>query len=265
MNPRRSSLGPGLVFLLALAVGGWFLRLGVAQDRGGSADARLLQEVLDHIADRYVESVDRNALYESAIEGILRELGDPNTALMNPETFENFRLQTEGDYGGVGLEISDRDDFITVVSPLPGTPGSRAGIRAGDEIVEVEGASTRDWPVQQAVQHLRGQPGTSVQVRIQRPGVEAPIDFSLTRERIQLHSVPFATLLDEGIGYIPLGLFSENSTREVRAAADSLRSAGATSFILDLRGNPGGILDQGVGIADLFLPRGAAVVETRGG
>ncbi|MEX0856000.1 MAG: S41 family peptidase [Gemmatimonadota bacterium] len=264
MQSPRALLGPGIVVLLTLVAGGWFLQQGIAQDRGSLADSRLFQEVLDHIADRYVDSIDRDSLYASAIQGILTELGDPNTSLMNGETFENFRLQTEGDYGGVGLEISDRDDFITVVSPLPGTPGARAGIRAGDEIVAVDGVSTRDWPVQQAVQVLRGTPGTDAQVQIVRPGVGDPIDFTITRERIQLLSVPFATLLEGDIGYVPLGLFSETSTAEVRAAADSLRDAGATSFILDLRGNPGGILDQGVGITDLFLPSGASVVETRG-
>ena len=263
MRPPRALFGPGLVLLFTLVTGGWFLRQGVAQDQS-AADARLFQEVVEHIANQYVDPVDRNALYENAINGILTELGDPNTALMTGETFENFRLQTEGDYGGVGLEISDRDDFITVVSPLPNTPGAQAGIRAGDEIVEVDGASTRDWPVQQAVQLLRGRPGTTVEVRIVRLGVDDPIDFTITRERIQLFAVPFATLLEGTIGYVPLGLFSESSTAEVRAAADSLRSAGATSLILDLRGNPGGILDQGVGIADLFLPVGAPVVETRG-
>ncbi len=264
MEPSRSALGPGLVLLLALLAGGWFMRQGVAQDQRAAPDARLFQEVVDFIADRYVDPVERDRLYEHAIEGLLRELGDPNTSLMNVDAFENFRLQTEGDYGGVGLEISDRDEYITVVSPIPGTPGSRAGIRAGDMIVEVDGTSTLDWPVQQAVQVLRGQPGTDVDVRIMRPGVEGPIHFTITRERIQLLSVPFATLLNGGVGYIPLGMFSETSTQEVRAAADRLREEGARSLVLDLRGNPGGILDQGVGIADLFLPRGTEVVETRG-
>jgi len=263
MRPPRALFGPSLVLFFTLVAGGWFLRQGVAQDQS-AADSRLFQEVLDHIANQYVEPVDRNALYEDAINGILTELGDPNTALMTPETFENFRLQTEGDYGGVGLEISDRDDYITVVSPLPATPGDRAGIRAGDQIVEVDGTSTFDWPVQQAVQVLRGRPGTDVQVQIVRQGVEEPIAYTITRERIQLFAVPFATLLDGTVGYVPLGLFSESSTAEVRAAADSLKAAGATSLILDLRGNPGGILDQGVGIADLFLPAGSPVVETRG-
>ena len=265
MTPRRSSFGPGLVLFLALLTGGWFLQRGVAQDQQTSAiDSRLFQEVVDHIADRYVEPVDREVLYEQAIEGVIRHLGDPNTSLLGVEDYENFRIQTEGDYGGVGLEIVERDDFITVVGPLPGTPGARAGIRAGDRIVEVGGESTRGWSVQRAVQVLRGPAGDPVDVKIQRPGVSSPIDFTLTREQIQLRSVSFATLLEESVGYIPLGLFSETSTQEVQNAADSLRAEGATALVLDLRGNPGGVLDQGVGITDLFLDRDAEVVETRG-
>ena len=264
MAPRRSSFGPGLVLLLTLLMGGWFLQRGVAQDQSRPADSRLFQEVLDHIADRYVEPVDRDELYEKAIEEVIRHLGDPNTSLLGVEDYENFRIQTEGDYGGVGLEIVERDDFITVVGPLPGTPGARAGIRPGDRIIEVEGESTQGWSVQRAVQVLRGPAGDPVDILVERPGIASPMDFTLTRERIQLRSVSFSALLDDGVGYIPLGLFSETSTEEVRAAADSLRSEGARSLVLDLRGNPGGVLDQGVGIVDLFLERGAEVVETRG-
>jgi carboxyl-terminal processing protease len=264
MNQTRSPIGPGVLLLLVLLAGGWFLQRGVAQDQNVYVQTRLLEEVIDHISQRFVEPVDRQQLYQSAIDGVIGGLGDPNSSLLNVDDYENFRIQTEGDYGGVGLEIVDRDDFITVVSPLPGTPGARAGIRAGDEIIEVEGESTRDWSAQQAVQLLRGAPGSDAQVLIRRPGVDEPIEFTLTRERIQLRSVPFAALLNGEVGYLPLGLFSETSAGELRAAADSLREEGAQSFLLDLRGNPGGVLDQSIGIADLFLDRGDAVAETRG-
>ena len=264
MNPRRHPFSTGVLLAVTLLAGGWFFRQGVAQDRGGAARLGLLQEVVEHIAGRYVEPVNRDSLYLDAVNGILEGLGDPNTSLMSVDVYEDFRIQTEGDYGGVGLEIVERDDFITVVGPIPGTPAARAGVRSGDLIIEVAGESTRGWPVQRAVQALRGTQGTEVMIRVQRMGVEEPIPFTLRRERIQLHAVPFATLIDGEVGYIPLDLFSETAAEEVRAAADSLRGAGATSFILDLRGNPGGVLDQGVGIADLFLERGADVVETRG-
>jgi carboxyl-terminal processing protease len=267
MTPPRSPrvpLGPAIILLLALMAGGWFLQRGVAQDQNVYFQARLFQEVIDHIADRYVDPVDRNALYDFAIDGMIRSLDDPNTSLLNVEDYEDFRIHTEGDYGGIGLEIVSRDDHITVVSPLPGGPGSRAGVRTGDRIVRVDGESIRGWSTQQAVQLLRGRPGTEVEVTVERPGVEDPIEFTLRRDRIELRSVPFAAMLDGGVGYIPLDLFRETSAREVRAAADSLRDEGARALILDLRGNAGGVLEQGVGIADLFLERNAGVVETRG-
>lgn len=264
MSERRAPLGPAAVLLLALLAGGWFLQRGVAQDQNVYLQSRVFEEVLNHIADRYVEPVDRRELYDFAIDGLLRELGDPNSSLLDASDYEDFRIQTEGDYGGVGLEIVERDGFVTVVSPIPGGPGARSGLRAGDRIVEVEGEDIRGWPSQRAVQVLRGRPGSDVEIRVSRPGVEAPIPFTLTRERIEIRSVPFARLLDDGVGYIPLNLFSETSAREVQAAADSLRSEGARSFVLDLRGNPGGVLDQGIGITDLFLPEGVPVAETRG-
>jgi carboxyl-terminal processing protease len=264
MTTSRSPFGPGIILVLALLAGGWFLQRGVAQDQNLYVQTRLLEEVVDHISQRFVDPVDRESLYKSAIDGVIGGLGDPNSSLLNVDDYENFRIQTEGDYGGVGLEIVDRDEFITVVSPLPGTPGSRAGIRAGDQIVEVDGESTRGWSAQQAVQVLRGRPGSDAEVQILRPGVDEPIEFTLTRERVQLRSVPFSALLDDGVGYIPLGLFSEASTRELAEAADSLRTEGARALVLDLRGNPGGVLDQSIAIADLFLKEGDAVAETRG-
>ena len=264
MEPKRISIGPGILLLLSLLIGGWFLQQGLAQDRNIQAQAQLFDDVVDYISERYVDEVDRDDLYNYAIEGVLERLGDPNTSLFNTNEYEDFRIQTEGDYGGVGLEIADREAYITVVSPLSGAPGSRVGIRAGDRIIRVGDESTEDWSAQQAVQVLRGSPGSSVEVLIERLGIEEPIEFTLTRERIQIRSVPFSLLIEGSVGYVPLNVFSETSTREVRAAADSLRDEGATSLILDLRGNPGGVLDEGVGVSDLFLERGTGVVETRG-
>ncbi len=264
MTPRLFPIGPGIVFGVAIVAGAWFLREGVVEGQDRVAESTLFDEVVEHITERFVDPVDRDGLYDDAIEGVLDGLGDPNTVLLSREAYENFRIQTEGDYGGVGLEIAERGDFITVVGPIPGGPGHRAGIRAGDLIITVEGQSTRGWAAQQAVQVLRGRPDTAVRVQIERNGVDEPIEFELVREQIQIHPVSYATLIDPGIGYIPLSTFSESATEEVRTAADSLRQAGATSFVLDLRGDPGGILDQGVGVADLFLDRGSDVVQTRG-
>ena len=264
MTRKRTPAASGIVLMLALVIGGWLIQRGMGRSDAVVMEARLLDEIVDYIADLYVEEVDREQLYEYAIEGILEELGDPNTSVLDTSAYEDFRIQTEGDYGGLGIEITDRDEYITVVAPLPGTPAARAGIRTGDRIIEVAGEEARGWSVQEAVRMLRGSPGSSVDVVMERPGVEAPIPFTIKRERIRLRSVPFGLLLEDAVGYVPLRVFSETATREVRAVADSLLDEGATSLILDLRGNPGGVLDQGLGVADLFLPDGTDVVDTRG-
>ncbi len=264
MKSARSILTPGLVLFAAVLSGGWFLQKGVSQERNVYLQVRLFEEVVDHVARAYVEPVEREELYQSAIDGILENLGDPNTSFMQARDVENFRIRMEGEYGGVGLEVIPRDGWVTVVTPLPGTPGTRAGIRTGDQIVEVGGESVEGWEPDAVVDALRGRPGTDVELRIRRPGVEGPIPFTVTRAVIQLHSVPFALTLQDGIGYVPLQSVSETSFREVKAAVDSLRGEGIGKLILDLRGNPGGALDQGVAITDLFLEPGQAIVDTRG-
>jgi len=264
MKLRRSVLAPAVILTVAVLSGGWFLQNGVGQEQNVYLQIRLLQEVVDHVSDRYVDEVDRERLYDAAIDGVLRDLDDPNTAFLEASEYENLRIRTEGEYGGVGLEITQRNGWVTVVTALPGTPGTRAGLRPGDRFVEVAGQSTEGWDVDRVVDLLRGEPGTPVELKVERPGVEQPIPFTVTRARIELRSVPFATLLEGEIGYIPLQVVSETSSQEVREAIESLRGQGARGIVLDLRGNPGGLLDEGVAVTDLFLEREAEIVETRG-
>ena len=264
MNLRRSILAPAAILLLAVLTGGWFLQRGVSQERNVYVQARLLQEVVDHVENRYVDPVEENELYRSAIDGLLESLDDPNTSFLEASDYENLRIRTEGEYGGVGLEVTQRNGWVTVVTALPESPATRAGVRAGDRIVRVEERSTEGWSVSRVVDVLRGEEGTDVELRVKRPGVEGTIPFTVTRERIQLHSVPFATRLEGDIGYVPLQLMSETSSQEVREGVDSLRGEGLRGLIFDLRGNPGGLLDQGVGVSDLFLSAEQVVVETRG-
>lgn len=262
---RFSTLfAPGLVLLTAVLAGGWFLQKGVGQEKNLYFQVRLFEEVMGHVLGSYVDPVDREELYQSAIQGVLDELGDPNTSFMPASTVDDFRIRMEGEYGGVGLEVIPRDGWVTVVTPLPGTPGTRAGIRAGDQIVEVEGESTEGWNPDDVIAALRGGPGTAVSVKVRRPGVDVPIPFSITRATIQLRSVPFAIELDGGVGYVPLQSVTETSFMEVKRAVDSLRAEGVEELILDLRGNTGGALDQGIAITDFFLNPGQVVVETRG-
>ncbi len=266
MRNGRSVLAPFLVLAVAMVTGGWFLQKGVSQDENIYLQIRLFQEVVDHVADRFVDPVDRSKLYDSAVEGVLKELDDPNSSFIDAKTWESFRFRSGADaeYGGVGLEILAREDVITVITPIPGGPALRAGIRTGDHIVEIGGESALGWSTDDAAEQLRGTPDTSIDVVIGRPGVADPIPFTLVRAVIEIRSVPFASMLEGGIGYIPLQLFSETSTREVREALDSLGREGLQGLILDLRQNPGGLLDQGVAIADMFLDVGAGIVETRG-
>jgi len=253
------------VLATAVFTGGWFLQQGVAQGQNVYFRARLFQEVLDRISSDYVEEIAKDSLYQSAVTGLIRDLNDPNSSFMEAADYENLRIRTQGDYGGVGLEITERNGYVTVVTPIPGTPGARAGIRPGDQFVEIEGRAAQGWDDDQAVELLRGESGTEVSVKVKRLGVDQPITFTLKRERIHLKSVPFALYLVPGIAYVPLQVVRETSSEEVRAALDSLEGAGPLrGLVLDLRGNPGGLLEQGIAVSDLFLAEGAAIVETRG-
>ncbi|MEZ4415061.1 MAG: S41 family peptidase [Gemmatimonadota bacterium] len=265
MRLNRSLLGPALVLGIAVLTGGWFFQQGTERGAPGFLRGRLFDQVADLVSQNYVEDVDQEELYNAAIEGMLERLGDPNTAFLQHDDYRNFAIRTEGNYGGVGLEVVEREGYVTVVTAMPGTPAQRAGIRAGDLIVAVDSERVvGEGSSDKAVDRLRGRPGTEVQIGVQRPGVESELEFLVTRERIEVKSVPFHAMLGEDIGYVPLQIFSETSTDEVGAAIDSLRAEGARGVVLDLRGNPGGVLDAGIGISELFLDAGADIVETRG-
>jgi len=261
---KRSVTAPIMVALFSVAAGGWLLQQGVDRAENVYVRARVLQEVVDRVESSFVDEVDAEQLYDSAINGMIRDLGDPHSSFLPARDYEDLRIRTEGEYGGVGLEVVYRNGYVTVVSPIPGGPGGRMGIRAGDQFYEIEGVAADTMVTDQAVELLRGRPGTDVSIKMLRPGVEEPIDFTITREEIHLMAVPFAMMLENGVGYVPLQTVRETSTEEVRAAVDSLRQEGMQGLILDLRGNLGGLLDQGIGVTDLFLDSGQGIVETRG-
>jgi carboxyl-terminal processing protease len=264
MKIKRTILAPVLVAATALATGGWFLQRGVGQERNIYANARLFEDVLRYVSDSFVDSKEPSELYRMAIDGMLGELGDPHTSLMVAKDYERLRMQTQGEYGGIGVQIDKRNGWITVIAPLPGTPGARAGLQAGDQIIEVDGESTKDWTTDIAVSKLRGPQGSKVDIKIARTGAEQPIPITLVREEIHLQAVPSAYMMPGNVGYVELVSFSESSTAELQQAVQKLRGAGARGIILDLRRNPGGLLEQGVAISDLFLERGQVVVETKG-
>ncbi len=263
---------PLLVVAVSAVTGGWLLQRGVDRSENVYTKVRVFQEVVDRVESSYVDSVDETKLYDSAIDGMIQDLHDPYSVFMPASEYEDLRIRTEGNYGGVGLEVIKRNGQVTVVSPIPGSPGARAGIRAGDQFYEVGGKDVTELDTNAVVDLLRGKPGTEVHVKMLRPGVDDPIPFTLKRAAIQLKAVPFALMLKDGdgassghIGYVPFQTVRETSSKEIRAAVDSLKSLGGLQgLILDLRNNPGGLLDEGVAVSDLFLDQGDGIVETRG-
>ncbi|HUE77597.1 MAG TPA: S41 family peptidase [Longimicrobiales bacterium] len=263
MRVKRTILAPLTVAAIALATGGWFLQRGVGEERTIYATAQLLQEVVDFVSHGFVDKHDEGDLYRMAIDGMLQGLGDPHTGFMPAAEYENLRIATEGEYGGLGISIAKRNGWVTVITPLPGTPGERAGLRAGDQIIEVNGESTKGWSDDQAVARLRGPRGSPVDIKVARVGADEPIAFRIVRDEIHIKAVPTKYMVSPGIGYVEMNVFSESSTDELRGAIQELRQQGAKGIVLDMRQNSGGLLDQGVSVSDLFLERGDMVVETR--
>lgn len=261
MRLKKSFLTPAIVGLIAVASGGWLLQQG--QDQGNVyLKATILRDAIRTISDRYVDPVDPAKLYDMAVDGMIERLGDPHTSLLRPEDYADLKLQTTGNYGGLGIRIQKRGDWVTVVSTLPNTPAERAGMRPGDRIVEVDGKSARGWSDEDAVQVLRGPKGSGVDLKVMRLGVSEPIPFRIVRDEIHVaYSTGF--MYEPGIAYIQLRQFSERSADDIHAIMDSLSQQGVKGLILDLRSDPGGLLEEGVAVSDLFLKRSDEVVETR--
>jgi len=217
--------------------------------------------VLDLVERNYVDDVDAGELTESAIEGMLRDL-DPYSAYLNPERYKELEIGTSGEFGGVGMEVTvDENGVLTVISPIEDTPSSRAGIKPKDQIIAIEGQSTKGMVVQEAVKLLRGPRGSSVKITIHRPGNDIPIQFTLVRDKIVVKSVK-PELMDGGIGYVRLTQFQENSARDLNAALKEIEAQNGgelTGIILDLRNNPGGLLSEAIEIVDEFVDKGLIV------
>ncbi|HZN96273.1 MAG TPA: S41 family peptidase [Gemmatimonadales bacterium] len=254
----------GLVAVISFLSGGWLLQRGVASDGNVYQQARLFDDVLGHVSTYFVDSLGETDLYQKATRGMLEQLNDPYSVLLTGDDYKALTEQTSGNYAGLGIQIDVRDGWITVVAPLPETPAERAGIETGDQIIEVDGKSTEGWKNDQAVKALRGEPGSRVGITIRRAGITDPIKYRLTRAQIHMRSVPPGTMFDRGVGYISLNPVSETSAEELRQEIASMKSKGMKSLIMDLRNNPGGLLDQGVKVADLFLDARQEIVSTRG-
>lgn len=250
---------------------------GAALSRGASyEELRLFSDVLGIIRERYVGELDESELLRGAVRGMLDEL-DPNSSYLSPEDYREMQINARGEFHGLGIEIAKgKEGFVEVVSPILGTPASRAGIRARDRIVEIcptvapedwedPCRSTKDMPLHEAARQMRGKRGTIIVLRIWREGFEEPRDYSLRRDLVRVDSVS-GHFLAEGYAYLRISQFQERTTADLRSLhAELLKEAGGEfrGLVLDLRNNPGGLLEQAVSVADLFLDRGL-VVSTRG-
>ncbi len=222
-----------------------------------------LNKVLSEVNRKYVEDVNPTELADAALNGI-RSILDPHTTVFTPKDYEGLKVSMEGKFGGVGITISLRDNILTVISPLSGTPAFRLGIRAGDRIRKIDGKDTKGLSLDDAVSKLRGKIGSDVTISIEREGVPELMDFTITRAEIIVHAVPYYGMVSKDIGYIKLAQFSDKTTSDVENALKNLQKQGMKKIILDMRYNPGGLLNQAIEISELFLKKGNVIVSTRG-
>jgi carboxyl-terminal processing protease len=251
--------------MVAFAVGA----IAIAVSAEGSQEDRtqtfrqleLFGDVLTQIESDYVSETDQAELIEAAIEGMLSSL-DPHSTYHNPDSYEDLRVSTRGEYGGLGMEVTKRDDMITIVSPISDTPAERAGLRTNDRIIAVDGESIIGATIDEAVDMMRGAVGEPVTITISR-GEDDPFDVTLVRDTIPLRTV--ATRLEEGVPYMRIAGFNERTTEMVQQGISDLQDeygAELPGLIIDMRYNPGGLLDQAIGVTDVFLD-GGEVVSTR--
>jgi carboxyl-terminal processing protease len=223
-------------------------------------DARLMAEVMERVKDEYVESVDDHALMGHAIRGMVSGL-DAHSAFLDARELESLRVSSEGTYAGIGIEVSYEEGLIIVVAPIEGSPADRAGLRTGDAIIAIDGHPVRAAGLDDSVARVRGKPGTPVRITLERDGLDEPVDYTIERAMIEIHSVRQA-LLGPGYGYLRITQFTETTPAELKARFEELRRGSdlpLQGLVLDLRGNPGGVLESGVDVADAFLDQGLIV------
>ena len=218
----------------------------------------LFGEVLEKINKEYVDEVDQSKSMDAAINGLLQSL-DPYSAYMTPESFEGMQTETSGKFGGLGIEVGMESGVVKVISPIDNTPASRAGLKAGDYIVKIDGEQVQGKSLMDAVDLMRGLVGSSIKITVRRRGVKKALTFNITREIIQVQSVK-SELIDNNIGYIRLTSFNENSSEQIKEKVKKLnKTKNLKGYILDLRNNPGGLLSQAIKISDFFLENGEIV------
>jgi carboxyl-terminal processing protease len=262
---RRFRPVSAVVFVLVLSalVGGIFGRNALATDDKVPEHYKTFTAALSVIESTYVDKVDSDRLVYGAIRGMLGTL-DPHSSFFDPREYAQMRERQEGRYYGLGITIQAIDGDITAASVFEGSPAYKKGIRRGDIIGKIGGQDAKGWTVEQAMRNLRGPKGTVVQIEIRRRGYEKPIPLQVTRDEVQILTVPAYFMIDSTTGYIRHQDWGENTDREMRHALSELKSKGMKRLLYDIRGNPGGPLDQAIKVSNEFLPRGKMIVYTRG-
>jgi len=271
-DKKYGLLAVGLALISVLII--WIVGLGEAQEKVKAEDVekpkdtmysyvQLINSVAWNIDSRYVEEVDRKELIYSGIRGML-EILDPFSTMQDKKAHDRMMEITHGKYEGLGMMIDIRDDWITVISPIEGTPAYSRGIRAGDRIIEIDGESTKAMTTEDAANLMRGPAGTGVVLTIKREGLGEPLEYELERAVITLKNVPYYGVIEDDIGYVRLSRFSEDSGNELEDAIKKLKKEKIKGLIFDLRSNGGGLLAQAVETADLFLDPDELIVYTKG-
>jgi len=223
----------------------------------------LFADAISILRSDYVEDVDSKKLIYGAMKGMLSSLDD-YSQFMEPEEFNEIKEETKGEFGGVGIEISLKDGILTIITPIAGSPAESAGIKAGDKIVRIEGKTTKNMSLNNAVKQMRGKPGTELKLTIWREKDEKIMEITTKRAIIKIQSIRKAGLLEDKIGYIRLVEFQENTARDLEDALKKLESQGMDALILDLRNNPGGLLEGAIEVAKKFLPKETTIVSIKG-
>ena len=265
MKSKRMILGS----VLAVLIVGTFIVWGPVSHAEGKADMTIqlqkLNQVMRAVRDEYVDEPDMAKLLDGAIRGMLEEL-DPHSVYIPAEQQKRISETFRGEFEGIGIHYTIQNKWLTVVSPIPGTPSDRLGIRAGDRFTHINGISAYGITSDEVQEKLRGPKDSTVDVTIARPGLEVPLEFEITRDKIPIYSVAASFMMpDQKTGYVRITQFTRLTTDEVENAIDSLKSVGMSRMILDLRSNPGGYLDQAWRVADLFLTeKDQMIVYTKG-
>lgn len=260
INGKKLILTMVIIFIVASAgilVGRWSIK-NVGAEVEGYEELKVFTEALTLVKKNYVEPVKQQELVYSSIKGMLNSL-DPHSVFMNPEMYKEMQVDTKGEFGGLGIQIGIKDGMLTVIAPIEDTPAFRAGIKAGDKILKINDEHTKDMSLHEAVTKMRGVPSTSVKITIIREGWQKTKDFTIVREIIKIKSVK-SKLLEEGIGYIKLTQFQEQTASDLLKAIENLTEKNMNSLILDLRNNPGGLLNSAVDVTSYFLPPDQLVV-----